>query len=549
MIDLSNNIQELLINENCHKYFFVHFPFDDYDDINNSQIISESFKLTESICSKNVVEFGICEASQITMDIYGIPNITGCIIQVYMKIDSYTEKINLGTFKVDSAKSKSGLQNARTIVAYSKVAFQDLTDEYDYNIIDQKKSFWQDRNLSDIQIKLIEHLIEGNFIEPTTIRGSVIQPTSSSQFKLYSSQTKDTRFTVYIDYYQYKLDSSDISFDSLYKLYDYKFDGLMKLLQNAVEYYNTTYKDYPIEYDTYMSEKSFIHDIYSHLLPRYYGYKQSGDVTCYIYPKEDVRYVYPVVMTDQTSYTIIIPYKFTFSATIKDGDIYTVDDIITDYRYATGNFMRLNLMEFVNVILYYKDPMDIKLKSLAESYFKLNGAFCKIDRDTGCTKLMRPGLLTRLYPKYNIYPSDSLYPEKSCDFVITENMYSDVNIDELVPISYGKVCCSYYDFNGNKNYYSYVIDSENSTKLDVSKNEIILKGKFTKQSIASLMGQLVNGIKAMSYFKMKINCIGLPFLEAGDTIFVETKDGGFLSIIMSRTLSGCQRLKDSYEAN
>ena len=78
-------IIELLFSS-AKKNFRVTFP-NGGTDIKNDQIVSESVKMSEGVCSENVFRFGAMERSSIEFDAVGISDITGQTIACYLELD------------------------------------------------------------------------------------------------------------------------------------------------------------------------------------------------------------------------------------------------------------------------------------------------------------------------------------------------------------------------------------------------------------------------------------------------------------------------------
>ena len=79
-----------------HKEIRIHFPNGEMRDLWNYDIVQESFNFTESVCSADVLKFGLCEAAEVTFEVVGIEeNFSGCKIEVFYEIDvsdiDYTE--------------------------------------------------------------------------------------------------------------------------------------------------------------------------------------------------------------------------------------------------------------------------------------------------------------------------------------------------------------------------------------------------------------------------------------------------------------------------
>ena len=71
-----------------HKEIRIHFPNGEVRDLWNYDIVQESFNFTESVCSADVLKFGLCEAAEVTFEVVGISkNFAGCKIEVFYEID------------------------------------------------------------------------------------------------------------------------------------------------------------------------------------------------------------------------------------------------------------------------------------------------------------------------------------------------------------------------------------------------------------------------------------------------------------------------------
>lgn len=102
MINVSNETKQAYMSDVSKKTLRVVFPRLGLT-YGNDSISSESMKITESISSKDSVEFVGCIASSLQIDIYGInANIKGERIEVYIRADN-TNEIPLFKGIVDSA--------------------------------------------------------------------------------------------------------------------------------------------------------------------------------------------------------------------------------------------------------------------------------------------------------------------------------------------------------------------------------------------------------------------------------------------------------------
>ena len=77
MYDAKEEIKSLFRMDSVRKNIRIHFPNGERADIINENIIKESFSFTESICSREKLKFGLCEASVVEFECVGIENIKG----------------------------------------------------------------------------------------------------------------------------------------------------------------------------------------------------------------------------------------------------------------------------------------------------------------------------------------------------------------------------------------------------------------------------------------------------------------------------------------
>lgn len=87
MLNIPEVIKELFLQDGVRKNFRVHFPNGERADLVNKDIIEESVKFTESTCSQQTLRFGLTEASVIEFECVGVGNIAGMTIECGIEID------------------------------------------------------------------------------------------------------------------------------------------------------------------------------------------------------------------------------------------------------------------------------------------------------------------------------------------------------------------------------------------------------------------------------------------------------------------------------
>ena len=88
MLTIPDSVKALFKTDGVRKNFRVHFPNGEYSDITNENIVSESVKFTESLCSQSVFKFGLSEASVLEFECVGIGNMYGMTIEAGIEIDT-----------------------------------------------------------------------------------------------------------------------------------------------------------------------------------------------------------------------------------------------------------------------------------------------------------------------------------------------------------------------------------------------------------------------------------------------------------------------------
>ena len=87
MLNVPETVKTLFMRDGVRKNFRVHFPNNELPDITNANVVQESVKFTESLCSQDVLKFGLTEASVIEFETVGIGNMYGMYIDCGIEID------------------------------------------------------------------------------------------------------------------------------------------------------------------------------------------------------------------------------------------------------------------------------------------------------------------------------------------------------------------------------------------------------------------------------------------------------------------------------
>ena len=146
MLNIPSSVKTLFQTDGIHKNFRVHFPNGEFGDITNDNVVQESVKFTESLCSQSTFKFGLAEASVLEFETVGIGNMYGMMIEASIEIDcsslSAADKaaiaagtwdgtwsddvfgIPLGTFRVNSCPRDHQSMAHRQVTAYTISTFK-----------------------------------------------------------------------------------------------------------------------------------------------------------------------------------------------------------------------------------------------------------------------------------------------------------------------------------------------------------------------------------------------------------------------------------------
>lgn len=232
----------------------------------------------------------------------------------------------------------------------------------------------------------------------------------------------------------------------------------------------------------------------------------------------------------------------------------------TKYIYATTTLKKLreSLLNYLNIPFVEQNLIndDITISRTIDTnengellgtdmlryICEVNAGFGKMNRDGKfeVISLLSPGL----YPEETLYPSEELYPEDHYEVIA-----SDENSASYISTSYEE-----YEVEG---ITGVIIkgDSDNVGELAGTKdNPYVISGNpllygSTAEKLKEIGQKIYEQIKGYIYRPNVTTLDGLPYLETGDYfVLIKENSDDIGSFIFSRTLSGVQALKDTYES-
>ena len=85
--------------------------------------------------------------------------------------------------------------------------------------------------------------------------------------------------------------------------------------------------------------------------------------------------------------------------------------------------------------------------------------------------------------------------------------------------------------------------------LDLSKNYLLQNYLFTKEEVDEMLKKVFDTVSGVSYLPADIDMIGMPWIEAGDSLMISTKTETIHTYVLRRTLKGINALRDRIESN
>ena len=166
---------------------------------------------------------------------------------------------------------------------------------------------------------------------------------------------------------------------------------------------------------------------------------------------------------------------------------------------------------------------------------QLNGVFGHFDRYGYFEYKQLIPIQKGVYPSTDLYPSPDLYPSRENFNIDASAIYTAIKYEpfEVELITGVKIIDSYGTVGGSYGSPDNVLTiSENPLAWAVNMSEA-----------AENLGVQVEG---MQFVPSDTALIGLPYMECGDAIFVNTYKNMVRSYILSRTLTGIQAITDEF---
>lgn len=564
MLNVPPAIQALYEDDGVRKNFRAHFPNGEFPDITNENVVQESLKFTESVCSQNTFKYGPAEASVIEFEMVGVGNVYGMMIECGIEIDTTKlsaaviaaiqsglaqgvyvgtlvlaadsdigygyYRIPLGVFRVDACPRNHENMAHRRVTAYSGLTtptppiFQRTIDALPHAM--RFGSTSNGKYYFDLLAYMAAN-IGAPYIDQHYTR-SVLYTASSM-----SSSTRSVSGTAVNNYYlrltveEYTTPTTS---SGISKIYGYScpidYAAINDFAVDAAETYGI---EAPKAYGVRLSTSN----IPSSQVTAFVGNIKEGEIYSF-YPWGGLTRSAPYTVT------FAFPHTITMELIHLEGGVWVTVDSVT----ATATAAPV-LYEFTEntartpIILYasatgpsgfgwsFADAIDYA--KLMDGYLEIVGLFARASRTGGFD-------VVDLDPDRRITVGPIYY---------SEAWWDEYNVDPI-----GTVKVTYRDKTGQEVTEDITIGAGASVYDMTNNSALKMLSSYSSQDVQTLLSASFASEAAKAAFTpVELTMRGFPWFEAGDAIRIRAEDGTIVSsYILRKEMSGIQHLVSTITA-
>ena len=581
MVTIPDEVKALFSSDTVHKNFHVHFPGGETTDLNNENVISESVKFTESLCSQQYFKFGLAEASQIEFVAVGIPNVRGAYIECGIEIDctrlgaawaaahpvdaslpfltpqtcQYNSKmyyrVPYGRFKIDTCPRDHGAMWQRQITAYSE-GLTDVQQSDDFiawkeNLLTAERGYEPDyfcniltyihrHDVSTLAARGFTKTQITNLVNVSSYPAAVPCKNSGGSDFILALEVQRSVMNNLIN-----VPSVWNEQNNLYSL-EKNTDMIADFITGAVSFLEANGID--ADQSGYASLTDIVTTLLAGEVAKGASFFQIGEIgvngyqyfalteeTELIYPYRPLtmRYTgaaallgYPTKYVLRLNTTLTTVDTYTLTRTGNNPEIYKwVPNVNLSYPeiiIAPGT----TLKQKVNNINAYSYANSYSMRDAAVGYLELIGTFLKPARD---------GYLAFFQMSLNPTP-----------IAVSADDWQSFWWDETPIESIGQVNVIYTKDN-EEQQETFSIGSGNSV-YTIENNEVLKAAEMDTATMESILQTyFAPNASVVNFTPVDLSMRGLPYLESGDYIQLTAEDNTTVeTYILSQTISGIQHL-------
>lgn len=550
--------------------------------ITNENLVSETVKFDERMCSGSDLKFGLCEGSSLEFQYFGLANINKRRLNTSVDVqykdasgDIVWHTIPMGYFDVAQCPMQfsTGIRKA---VAYNKL-----------------KSEYLDAKANDLVAEIVaegEVGVTGAATVDTILLKLLGDYTIEPKFNLASYRVGTQWAVASGDTFSYKVESGgyilspmghiEININSINPSGAYRlWVNRKKVRETYLAIMNSTVGAYSqvrnsgYSQDEYRALYEFIfagenaETIHSYRRPQVFFNLTTGDaILCNMAAGDDEFATEYVIKKYTYNFVYIeLPLTFIWDMNIPAGGAWgawwnlpeaTRTRIMqewSDFFNNPDNFRieirDSNAMGSIEITSTDVETLpDVTLRELQSAVYELSCQFGKLDR---VTDLFEGVTLNTeaLYPRDTLYPANNLYPGGSMDKTV-KSSYSRLWTDTVGEQSFRYLIITYKGLDQNnqatEKTLQMTVNANGTTDYYMDSNWLFKNLIWTDAKVEEYAAAMVARLRGITWFPFEMWGAGLPYIETGDQIEIVTQEGNFTSYILQRQLSGIQNLQDTF---
>ena len=551
--------------------------------IDNDNLISESVKIDERMCSGDEIKFGLCEGSSLEFQYFGFDNIRGCEIEAILSVEydndgeSAYYDIPMGWFTVDQCP-KQFSTGIHKVTAYNKLKsdYLDVKANQFVNDLIDAGEYGHDVSLYYLLNHLLEEYTINEYVETVVnqsrayfwTQGGTQDPEGAIQlYRKVNDEWQATNSYIWVwmqeiscelnnavspnNYYKMKLFGDHISNVLLEKVWEasgyedeyVKINDEYMKISDAVKYNQGTFNT-SSSWDT------------RQLIQGYTQFYQRGPLN-YDYTTEamtnfnsqhDIRiYVPSIVERSSSGHSTHTGSDVTQNSYLIWGDPSSITNEFFEVDYV--DVPQIEKLKFDSHI-----DTDVTLRELQSAAYEIICQYGQLDRETDLfsgVELNGGGL----YPSTTLYPGTGLYP--NTNITNGDNLhpfpseYQKLWTDTVGEQSFRYLIITYKGLDENNQEKDFTlqrtVNANGTTDYNMSDNWLFKNLVWTAEDVGDYADAMVTKMQNIRWFPFEMWAAGLPYVETGDAIEITDKEGDtYVSYILQRQLNGIQNLQDTY---
>ena len=594
MLNIPDTVKALFKADGVRKNFRVHFPNGELSDLTNANVVEESVRFTESLCSQDVLKFGLTEASVLEFETVGVANMYGMTIECGIEIDlSSLSAADLATIAAGSwdgtyvAAGDSDLGFAFFRVPYGVFRVESCPRDHQAMTHRKVQAYAATTQISDSPIELgklekmasysqkytpnIERLLyaSAGFATPkfldnltkSTAKQWNTWPSADEMqsWQVYSYAGQDstlvpaTSYAITVSFTEssgavvtFGNDTGELAPDMLYSLElggASNVDTAIQQVANKIDQLNSGWVT--------SKKAEILAAIRKYLQINLKGTPTIKNNGYPVYYSVDggIPVFYPYFGNSKTTIEIIKSTKVTISCRVIQGSLqpitYSTEATVTAYNSAPTLYkftgIQSTIRPAIQPVSEYK-PKDIAGALVRYSYA---GSYALEDFVDGFLELRACFGRTKRNGSFEMFRLSNSSPVS-----VAPGEYSGFWWDEYDVLPIGAVKYSYTDADNNEIIIFYQFGADGSL-YDMTDNELIkVLNNVSESAVNQLLDEsFIPYIGPITFTPIDLSMKGLPYIEVGDYLAVAAEDGTTAySFNMRQELNGIQVLTATVES-